>query len=141
MTDSKQYGYPHIPLSKLRKLRNRAEVNFFEYRFDEKDLWHLLIRQEIDRLLLEEIQTNLRNAKNYRGVEGYACPLCEYENGVFVRYCALHQKIEEQAEELEKLRAIVEMYETSSYVGTTEWVGPSGKSWKIDWYDGDEDAD
>lgn len=50
---SDQYDYPHIPLSELRNLYRRAQDYFLEGDFDERDLWHLFIRLEVDRKLAE----------------------------------------------------------------------------------------
>lgn len=105
---SDQYGYPHIRLSRLRDMRKQAKslepFNFY-------DIWIDLVRQEIDRLIIEDLQTKIRNAKNYRNIEGYPCPLCEYENGLFIRSCSMHQKIDELTEELARSEAIIRMYE------------------------------
>ena len=32
------------------------------------------------------------------------CPACTYENGVFIRYCALHKRIDELEKEVQLLR-------------------------------------
>lgn len=134
---SDQYGYPHIPLSKLRELRELAKLK--EINWNWYSIWLTLIRQEIDRLIVEDLQSQIRNARNYRGIEGYPCPLCEYENGVWIRNCSMHQQIEDLREELEKAKAIIDSYEKSIYIGETEWTGLSGKTWKVDLYQGEED--
>jgi hypothetical protein len=45
--------------------------------------------QEENKLLRQVLE----KARRYRGVEGYACPLCIYKNGKFVQPCAMHIQI------------------------------------------------
>ena len=105
------YGLPYIPLSRLRELRESAKRERYEYPFDETNLWYLLIRQEVDRITIEQLQRQLRDAKYYQGVEAYPCPLCEYRDDIFIKNCALHQQIDELTEELAKSEAAIRMYE------------------------------
>src|SRR3990167_7395713 len=39
------------------------------------------------------LKARLEKAKNYKGVEGWQCPLCEYENGVFIKNCEPHKQL------------------------------------------------
>lgn len=141
---NEQYGYPYIALSRLRKYKKLAIYD--EEHVGWYDIWLWRVRQEIDRLIIEDLQNDIRNARNYRGVEGYACPLCTYRNGVWIKNCSMHQQIENLTSELEKYKAIVEMYEQTDpdqkdpgYIGSVDWEAPSGRVWKIDFHQGDED--
>ena len=42
-----------------------------------------------------DLEAALERARTYTGVEAQACPLCRYENGVFVEPCAMHKEIDE----------------------------------------------
>jgi hypothetical protein len=50
----------------------------------------------------DEIE-RLRNGYDYTGVQARACPGCVYEAGVFVRHCALHARIEQQNDLINKM--------------------------------------
>lgn len=59
----------------------------------------------------EQLQTELAGVKkriiraaSYTGFEGYACPLCVYNDGVFIRFCASHARIDRQAKRIKQLR-------------------------------------
>lgn len=36
----------------------------------------------------------LRFARGYKGIEARACPLCTYINGVFIKYCRMHEDMD-----------------------------------------------
>lgn len=44
---------------------------------------------------IADLQETLRHAATQTGFEGRGCPLCHWNNGVFLGYCSLHQRIEE----------------------------------------------
>ena len=56
--------------------------------------------QEENKLLRQMLE----RARRYRGIEGYACPLCIYKNGKFVQSCAMHLQINAQSDVIELLR-------------------------------------
>lgn len=53
----------------------------------------------------ERLQAQLRHAATYTGIEGYACPLCLYENGKFIQRCEMHRQMDEMQVELAAARA------------------------------------
>lgn len=50
---------------------------------------------------IDFFQQQLERAKTYTGLESYPCPLCTYENGKFIKFCALHQRINELESKIE----------------------------------------
>ena len=48
----------------------------------------------------EALRKQLELARTYRGVEGYACPLCTYQDGVFLDYCEPHRQLDVAQNEL-----------------------------------------
>lgn len=44
---------------------------------------------------LAECQQTIERARTYTGFEAYACPLCEYKEGKFVKYCQPHRQLAE----------------------------------------------
>lgn len=53
------YGIPYIPLSKLRNLWHRARNIYFGGNiYSNKDLFILLVRQEADRITIEELKAD-----------------------------------------------------------------------------------
>jgi len=47
----------------------------------------------------KELEESLELARNYKGFEARACPLCEYKNGKFIKYCSMHSRIKELEDE------------------------------------------
>jgi len=43
---------------------------------------------------LAYLKLQLERARTQTGYEGWACPLCVYEEGVFIEHCSLHREIE-----------------------------------------------
>ena len=39
---------------------------------------------------LAAVEESLEFARNYSGIEGRPCPLCTYEDGVFIKSCQMH---------------------------------------------------
>ncbi len=58
----------------------------------------------------------IERAASYTGFEGYACPLCEYNDGVFIKFCALHERIDQQSKRIEQLREALERHGEHSTV-------------------------
>lgn len=104
--DGTGYGYPYIPLSQLREMYRTARTMVLEddYGLDEKWVWTTLVRLEIDRIMIQEYQTQLHQAATYQGYEAWGCPLCTYRNGVFLHPCSLHSQIDELREENKDIR-------------------------------------
>ena len=44
---------------------------------------------------IAELEQKLSRAAQYKGAEAYPCPLCRYEDGIFVESCAMHNRIAE----------------------------------------------
>jgi hypothetical protein len=51
---------------------------------------------------ISQLRQQIERAKTYKGVEGYPCPLCEYKDGIFIKYCELHRQINELNRRLEE---------------------------------------
>ena len=47
---------------------------------------------------IAKLEETLRFACEYTGFEGRPCPLCAYDNGVFVKHCEPHRQIEEMTQ-------------------------------------------
>lgn len=54
--------------------------------------FHRQITAEKDAYIAE-LEKSLARARNYKGIEAYPCPLCAYEDGVFIEACQLHKDI------------------------------------------------
>lgn len=109
-------SFPYIPLSWLRQQRKWAIEWFGQGNtLDDHDLWLWTVRQETERLLIEYYQGQLHRAATYIGIEGYSCPLCTYENGVFIKNCSMHEQIEKLQYENSYLR---------KKLGYEIWPGP-----------------
>lgn len=44
---------------------------------------------------IEWLEKQLERARTYKGIEGWPCPLCRFENGVFKESCEMHKQIDE----------------------------------------------
>lgn len=53
----------------------------------------------------ERLRDDLHKAATYKGIEGYSCPLCKYENGVFIEHCEPHRQLYAFMKENDRLRA------------------------------------
>jgi len=53
------------------------------------------LREVIKRRIAEitRLETQIKRAKTYIGIEAYPCPLCEYKEGKFISLCSLHEQI------------------------------------------------
>ena len=47
------------------------------------------------RAQVVDLQETLEFASTYKGIEGRSCPLCHYDNGVFVESCQMHKDMDE----------------------------------------------
>lgn len=81
---------------------------------DDDAIAMMLLTDDVDTLKRRVIETQQENARlagelecarTYTGVEGYPCPLCTYEHGVFVAPCEMHQQIDALRAELAEVRA------------------------------------
>lgn len=54
MSDS--YTLPYIPYSKLKEIRHAASLAYLQHPFDSREVWILLVRQEIDRITIQELK-------------------------------------------------------------------------------------
>jgi hypothetical protein len=52
----------------------------------------------------EDLEQQLERARTYRGTEGWPCPLCRYDNGVFKESCEMHKRIDRLEKQLAKAR-------------------------------------
>jgi hypothetical protein len=44
---------------------------------------------------VERLAKQIERARSYGGVEVYACPLCTYEEGIFIESCQMHKDMHE----------------------------------------------
>lgn len=56
----------------------------------------LEVSNQVLRIEITELKKTLEFAAQYRGIEGHSCPLCRYENGVFIENCQMHKDLEAQ---------------------------------------------
>jgi len=57
----------------------------------------LLDTEYVDMLrqLIAELEDIIDRARNYSGIEAEPCPLCTYQDGVFLDYCEPHRENEQ----------------------------------------------
>lgn len=76
-----------------------------------------------------QLTESLELARTYQGIEAQGCPLCIYQDGVFVDHCSLHRQIQTsslQLSEAKKLLAKVEnqgLFHTCGAEGYIEKYG------------------
>lgn len=117
---------PYIPLSWLREKRKHViQLYANNTPITVSDVWLWLVRQEISRLTIEDLNRQLYQAATYIGIEGYSCPLCTYENGVFIKNCEMHRQIKQLSQENVYLRKKLGMEiwpgETHTTLTREEW--------------------
>lgn len=47
-----------------------------------------------------ELQETLEFAASYKGIEGRPCPLCTYDDGVFIKSCQMHTDMDKMQKRL-----------------------------------------
>lgn len=52
-----------------------------------------------------DLEETLAFAAQYKGIEARACPLCHYENGVFVDRCQMHKDMDALTKQVAELEA------------------------------------
>lgn len=52
----------------------------------------------------DEARLLLQRARDYKGIEGWPCPLCTYENGKFIARCQMHTRMDSLEAELARVR-------------------------------------
>lgn len=55
------------------------------------------------RQQVESLKETLAFAAQYKGIEGRPCPLCKYEDGVFIEACRMHMDMDELQKQVESL--------------------------------------
>ncbi len=70
--------------------RNREMIGGIDAQLLEHALTQ--VEQEVATLSarLAAVEESLEFARNYNGIEGRPCPLCTYEDGVFIKSCQMH---------------------------------------------------
>lgn len=85
--------------------------------------------RELARLLAESrqheeaLESTLHFASTYRGYEARPCPLCKYENGVFIDLCQMHKDmhaLHTRIAELERELATAQAWEAAQSSSTEE---------------------
>jgi len=82
---------------RLQKVLDKKETFMFDYRNDIRillleanELFDTSADQEAE---IARLETQIKRAKTYIGIEAYPCPLCEYKEGKFISLCSLHEQI------------------------------------------------
>lgn len=57
---------------------------------------------------VSELTETLAFAAQYKGIEGRGCPLCKYEDGVFIERCQMHKDMEALRGQVAELKRILE---------------------------------
>lgn len=96
-----------IPLSQLRDLFFHARMVWIGGDFGEKDLWRLYVAIETNSAIANHWYSQLDKARNYSPVSAQACPLCVYDDGVFVASCSYHKQIDSLRLEVAELKQVV----------------------------------
>ena len=60
------------------------------YRKSLKDLVKLWNTRPVE----EYYEQQIKRAREYKGIEAWACPLCVYKNGKFIKSCNMHKQID-----------------------------------------------
>ena len=68
---------------------------------------------------IAELEQKLSRAAQYKGAEAYPCPLCRYEDGIFVESCAMHNRIAELETQLSQTWQPLPINQVVQYNG--EW--------------------
>ena len=77
------------------------------------------------RTRLAAVEESLEFARNYSGIEGRPCPLCTYEDGVFIKSCQMHADL---ALALSVVAAAAETFEVAELRGETDLPHPSNST-------------
>lgn len=72
------------------------------------------------------LEQQLEQAATYRGIEGYPCPLCKYDNGVFVARCQMHTDMDEMMVEINRLRKLLGL--SPAYALTEDDLEPMNRA-------------
>jgi hypothetical protein len=86
-------------------------ADFVNAQYDASEYFEVLgammiVRNDYEQRLqqqsaeIAELKETIEFARGYIGIEGRACPLCAYDNGVLVQVCAMHQRIDRLRAEL-----------------------------------------
>jgi hypothetical protein len=77
-------------LEEVKKQRDELseQVIFHKHRAMVEEAEAVRLGRERD-----ELKESLEFAATYKGIEGRGCPLCTYEDGVFVEMCQMHKDI------------------------------------------------
>lgn len=54
---------------------------------------------------IAELEETLQFAAQYKGIEGRSCPLCRYENGVYLGPCQMHADMDRMSDTIAELEA------------------------------------
>ncbi len=57
---------------------------------------------------MDIVRTALHRARDYKGSEAYPCPLCTYINGEFIKFCQIHQDMNDLEAERDRLKACID---------------------------------
>jgi hypothetical protein len=69
----------------------------------------------------------IERARTYRGLEGWACPLCRYEQGVFIERCEPHRQLHEA---FEKMTTAFRRLQSGDVSGATILLDNATKYWR-----------
>lgn len=88
----------------MKKLSEELRKGYFS------DMWRKTILAKVEALEAERdyYKGAIEFARDMVGIEARPCPLCVYENGVFIRECNMHREIESLRCERDRYRAALE---------------------------------
>jgi uncharacterized coiled-coil protein SlyX len=73
---------------------NMGEMEYWNVLRDVGERVSYELRNDYE-VRITELEQKLSRAAQYKGAEAYPCPLCRYEDGIFVESCAMHNRIAE----------------------------------------------
>lgn len=105
------YGFPYISYTRLKELKQHAEIVVAAIAsggsFTGSDLWRIYVGLEVNSMLANHWYEQLEKARNYSPSSAEPCPLCVYDDGVFIARCPYHKRIDPLLLENEKLHRLV----------------------------------
>lgn len=107
-----------------------------EYRTEEDAIAAWNTRAESAELAalrqqVADLTETLAFAAQYKGIEGRSCPLCKYENGVFVESCQMHKDMDKLRQQVAALMDMLERRQRC------EECHGSGAVWMVDYANDD----
>jgi len=94
---------------------NMGEMEYWNVLRDVGERVSYELRNDYE-VRITELEQKLSRAAQYKGAEAYPCPLCRYEDGIFVESCAMHNRIAELEAQLAQTWQPLPDGEVSSFI-------------------------